>query len=136
MNTHREQAQITVLRGGDEFARMIRVAIDDGDTAFADKALEQAELRLQVIGEARMIIQMIARDVGEGGRGNLDAVEPELVEPVARGFEREMLDALVLQSGELGMQRDRIRRRVRKLHVAGGGIDAERAEARCLASLR
>ena len=72
-----------------------------------------------------MIIHVIARDVGESRCSHIDPVETELIEPVARGFQRQMLDAFLLQPRELGMQRDRIGRRVRELHVPGRRIDAE-----------
>ena len=51
-----------------------------------------------------MIIQMIARNIGEGGRRETDAVKAALLEPMARGFEREMRDAILSKPGENGVQ--------------------------------
>ena len=41
-----------------------------------------------------MVVEMVARQVGEAAGREPHAVEPVLVEPVRRGFEREMGDAL------------------------------------------
>ena len=118
MSADGHDAQTAALRDGDEVVRMIRVAIDDRDAALAHKALEQAELRLRGTPRTSRGNPVIARDVGESRRRHIDPVETELVEPMARGFEREMIDAFVLQPRELSMQLDRIGRRVRELHVA------------------
>ncbi len=40
----------------------------------------------------------------------MDAVEPALIEAVARGFERQMLDAALRELGEQGVQPDRVGR--------------------------
>ncbi len=57
---------------------------------------EQAELGVEVILEAWMIILMVARDVREGGCGDVHAVETVLIKPVAGGFQRQALDAIGL----------------------------------------
>ena len=45
------------------------IDIDDRGGAFRQKLGEQAELLLEIILEARVIVQMIARDIGEGAGG-------------------------------------------------------------------
>ena len=62
--------------------------------------------------EVGVIVEVVAGDVGEAGRGQADAVEPELVEAVARGLHRGVGDALVGEVGEQAVQRDRLGRGV------------------------
>ena len=88
-NADGDEAQAATLRGSDEFARMVRVAIDHRDTAVAHEPAKQTELGLEVVLEGLVIVQMIARDVGEGCGGHIDAVETELIDSVAGGFQRE-----------------------------------------------
>ena len=64
---------------------------------------------------------MVAGQVGEGGGGDRDAVEPELVEAVARRLDRDVLDAGRGQLGEIAMQRDRVGRRQRAGTAARAG---------------
>src|SRR5689334_17136383 len=73
---------------------------------------------------------MIAGEVGEGGGGERQTIEAELIEPVARRFERDMLNAGLGERREIAMEGDRIR-----CCEAAGLLDAgsekpDRAEAR------
>ena len=61
--------------------------------------------------------------------GEPDAVEPALVEAVARGLHRGMGDAVVGEFREQLVQRDRIGRGQRAIFVAAGRDDAGRADA-------
>ena len=60
---------------------------------------------------------------------SLHAVEPALVEPVARGLHRRMGDAVVGEFGQQPVQRDRIGRGQRAIVVAAGRDDAGGADA-------
>src|SRR6185437_13041637 len=51
--------------------------------------------------------------VGEGGGRHGEPVESELIEPVTRGFESDVIDARARQSVEFAVERNRIR---------GGGL--------------
>ena len=79
--------------------------------------------------ERRMVVEMIARQIGEGARARSDAVEPALLEPVARGLERQMRDPLAASSAERLVKLDRIGV-VSSRDLARRRLDAERAEAR------
>ena len=57
---------------------------------------------------------MVAGDVGEARRRQVHAVEPALVEPVARGLHRRVGHALVGELGQQPVQRDRLGRGVRR----------------------
>ena len=75
-----------------------------------DEIAEQPQLCIEVMRDIRMIIHVVARQIGKAAGGDAHAVEPVLVEPVRRGLEREMGDALARDLVELLMQRDRVRR--------------------------
>ena len=79
-----------------------------------------------------MIVEMIAREIGEGAGGEAHAVEPPLLEPVARRFEREMGDVVAGKIGHDLVQLDRIGRGEVAGHRAAGRDESDRAEARRL----
>ena len=73
---------------------------------------------------------MVAGDVGERAGGEVHAVDAALLEAMARGFKRQMIDT---GSGKLGqdrMQLDRIRGGMRQHLGARRPDHADRAEAR------
>jgi hypothetical protein len=76
-----------------------------------------------------MIIEVIAGDVGERPRGNAQAVEAELVEPVRGRFYREMRNAIRGQGVERAMQRDGIRRGQRAVGFAARRYNSDCADA-------
>ena len=63
--------------------------------AWRQQLAEQAELLREILLEARVIVQMVARDVGEGACRKHDAVDAALLQAVARRFERQMGDAVL-----------------------------------------
>ena len=70
------EAKVPFARGGNEFVRMGRIGIDDGDPVITHDLLEETELDLEVGRKALVIVEMIARDVREGGSGNVRAGGP------------------------------------------------------------
>src|SRR6266852_2902638 len=109
---------------------MIRVGIHHCNAAVFHQLAEQAELGGEVILETRMIIEMITRDVGEAGRRNLHAVQAVLIQAMARGLERQMVDAFILQPCELGVEPHWIGRGVAERNMPRRRVDSDRAEAR------
>ena len=85
---------------------------------------------------ARMIVEMIARQIGVGAGRNAHAVQPMLIETVRRRFHRQMRHALVGQLIERAMQLDRIGRGQRAVGLALRRHDADGAEARRLQAER
>ena len=77
-----------------------------------------------------MIVEVLVREVGEGRRRKPHAVQPVLVETVARRLDREMLDALAGERGEVLVKLDRIGGREAGLASQSRREDAERADAR------
>ena len=118
------------LRGGDDGLRVLVVDIDDRGAARFDEDREEPQLGGEVGLEAQVIVQMIARDVGESAGGNAQAVEAVLIEPMRGRLDRKMGDLIAGESVERSVQRDRIRRRQRAVGGAAGRDDTDSADAR------
>ena len=118
------------LRGGDDGLRVLVVDIDDRGAARFDEDLEQPQLGGEVGLEAQVIVQVIARDVGESAGGNVQAVEAVLIEPMRGRLDRKMGDLIAGESVERSVQRDRIRRRQRAVGGAARRDDTDSADAR------
>jgi hypothetical protein len=73
------------------------VGVDHRAAAVGHQRLEQPQLRREIGLDRRMVVEMIAAEIGEGAGRDPDAVEPVLVEPVRGRLDREMRDALARQ---------------------------------------
>ena len=71
LEADREQLQPAALHHRDDFVDMIRIAIDDRNAVSADKPIEQANLRLEVLLKGRVIVHVVARDVRERRRRHI-----------------------------------------------------------------
>ena len=91
---------------------------------------EQLGLRSSVALERAVIVQVIARQVGEHRGIEAHPVDAVLVERVRRHFHRETSHACVAQFGELTVHRDGIRGRVRPCLQCIDAAEAERARVR------
>ena len=91
---------------------------DGGAIRRITRSLEQPQLGVEVMRDIRMIIHVVARQIGKTAGSDAHAVEPELVEPVRGSLEREMRDAVACDLVELAMQRDRIGRGQRAIDGA------------------
>ncbi len=83
-----------------------------------DEIGEQPQFCVEIMRHVRMIIHVVAREIGETAGGDAHAVEPVLVEPVRGRLEGEMRHAFAGDLVELPVQRDRIRRRQRAVDGA------------------
>ena len=90
--------------------RALAVGIGDGDAAGRQQLLEQARLGGKVGVHRGVIVEMLVRQVGEGRRRELEAIEPMLVEAMARRLDGKMGNALACQGREIGMELHRIGR--------------------------
>ena len=90
---------------------------------------KQPQFGGEVMRDVGMIIHVIARQIGKAAGRDADAVEPELVEAMRRGFERQMGDAVLRNLIELAMQRDRIGRRQRSINGSVRRHQSDRADA-------
>ena len=67
---------------GDHLVRVLVIDIDDRRGAGREQVLEQPQLGGEIGVECWMIVEMIARDIGEAGGCDTQTVEPVLVEAV------------------------------------------------------
>ena len=118
-----------LFRGRDHLPGIAIVDVDHRRAVGRDHFVEQPQLGGEVVLEGRVIIQMVAGDIGEGAGRDPHAVEPVLVEAVAGRFERQMRHAVARQLVQRAMQLDRIGRGVRAVCLARGRHHADRAEA-------
>src|SRR5262249_46396943 len=84
------------------------VGIQDGATAGLEQVAKQALLGGTVRGHVAMIVEVIARQVREGGSRDLDAVETVWRGAGARCLDGCEVGPLRTQFGEVAMQRDRV----------------------------
>ena len=127
---HSEDRQPSPLGGGNHSVGAVVVGVDDRHGTRQREFQEQPQLGGEVGLEARMIVEVIARNIGEGSGGDVQAVEPILIEPVRGRFDCEVGDAFAGELIERAVQRNRIGRRQRTVGLPGRRNNADRADAR------
>ena len=91
------------FRGGDEIVGMFGIGIDHRRHRLpAPLRVNRRSLAVEVLLEGRMIIHMVAGDVGEARPPRSHAIQPVLIQPVAGGLHRQMIDAVLLQLAPAG----------------------------------
>ncbi len=98
----------------------------------SQKVGEQAPLCGPVGGHVAVIVQMVARQVGEGRRRDPHAVQAILVEAVARGLQDQVADAVLGEARQAAVQLDGVGRGQRPGCAGPRRGQAEGAEARRL----
>ena len=78
----REEAQPPPARRRHHRVGLLVVGGDHGGTAGNDQIGEQPELGGEIIFQRRMIVEMVAAEIGEGAGRHPNAVEPALIEAV------------------------------------------------------
>ncbi len=120
-----DRAQVQPAGGGDvaqcSQGRRVHVGVGDCGGTGGQQFGEQAQLGGAVGGLGAVIVEMVAREVGEAGGGKPNAVQPVLVQAVGRRFHGRVLDAGFRQAGEGSGETDRVRR-----GEAGAGCEARR----------
>ena len=119
---------------GRESRHALVVGVEHGGPVRRHDPLEEARLGGEVGVGVRVVIHMIAGDVGERRRGDADAIQPVLREPMTGCFQRQMVDAVFRELGEHAVQLDRVRRRVPERLPFTLRADAEGAEGSSLAA--
>ena len=79
---HSDKTQATSARCVDHLMRHVVIGGDHRRAAVHDQIGEQPQLGREIMRDVRMIIHVIARQVGEAAGVDAHAVEPELIEPV------------------------------------------------------
>ncbi len=92
----------------------------------ANKLAEQPQLGLAIGVHVLVIVEMVAAEIGKAHGLKAEAVEPALVEPVAGGFQGDVVDAAGLEHRQARVQRQRIGRRER----CPGGQSCRRSRCR------
>ena len=115
---------------------MLGIGVDDGGPARRQQLGEQAQLGGEIGLHGRVIVEVVAAEIGEGGGLQPHAVEPVLVEAVRGGLEGQVRDALGRQLGQRLVQRDGIGRGERAVDAAVGLDEADGAERGGLAAER
>ncbi len=106
------------------------VAVQDRLTARCQQIGKQPLLGGAVLGQVAVVVEVVTRQIGEGGGGDRHAVEAKLGEPVTGRLDRHMLDALADQCGEIAVEPDGVGCRQRAGATAGRRRHSQRAEAR------
>src|SRR5262249_58445539 len=86
---------------------MLVVGSDDRRATRHDEVAEQPELGGEIGFECRVVVEVVAAEIGEAAGFYAHAVETVLVEPVRGRFHGEGGNALVGKHGERGLQLDR-----------------------------
>ena len=90
--------------------------------------VEQAHLGGEIGVERAVVVEVVARQVGEGGRREAHAVEAALLDAVRGRLHREMRDTVGGEPVEALVQGDRVGGRQRAVDAAIRRDDADRAE--------
>src|SRR6516164_4734628 len=106
------------------------VSVEDGRPAWVQKRGEQPLFRGAVLRHIAVIVKVIPGQVGKPGCRHGETVKPALVEAVARGFDRYVLNATRNQTCEITVERDRVRGRQSAGARPGRGHQTESTKAR------
>src|SRR5262249_33432024 len=77
-------------------------------TTRLDPTLEQAQLGGKISAERRVIIEMIAPEIGEAAGAHVHAVETALIESMRGGFDGEMRPTFARELIERAVQGNRV----------------------------
>ncbi len=104
------------------------VSVDHGRRALGQQFVEQAQLGQEVVLGVLVIVEMVVTEVEERASREAHAIEAALRQAVAGSLHGEMLDAVLRQLGQHGVQRHGIGRSEAFGCRAIGADQAERAE--------
>jgi hypothetical protein len=117
---HRQKPQPALLRASHDLARVCVIDIDDASPMRLDQFREQPQLGGKIRRHRRMIIEVIAADIGEGTGRDPHRVKTTLIEPMRGGLHRKMGHALVGKRIERAVERDGIGRGERAIDLTLG----------------
>jgi hypothetical protein len=102
------------------FLRPGIISEDHRRRAFRKQRVEQAHLRRHVVVHGRVIVHVVAAQIGKSRNAQGHPVKPALIEAVARGLHRRMGHAFARQFGKQPVQRHWVGRRQRAVFGASG----------------
>ncbi len=132
----REQSAVAPARHGADAPRQSLQQRATEDIVGVDHGMrdagqiEQGALRRAVLRHVAVIVEVIAREIGEDRDARLHAVETPLREPVRRGLHRHVPDAEIAEFREQGLQSHGVGRGVLRGPQFTGQAVPERADDR------
>jgi hypothetical protein len=102
--------------------------VDVDDARGEARPIEQLRLGRRVGFHRAVVVQMIAREIGESGRVETHAADARLIERVRGNLHRDACRAVRAQLRELPVNAHRVRRRVRALRQRARLSESERAD--------
>ena len=137
MSSHRDDMQVALPRHRDDRLRLLLIGRNDRPAGGLDQIGEQPQLRSEIGVERRMIIEMIAAEIGERAGRHPQPIETILVQPMGRRLDDQMRHALAGKAAHGSMQCDGVRRRESAIGLALWRDEPHCADAgRCEAELR
>ena len=129
-----DQPQPALARHRAQGLELRHVGVQHRRGAGRQQGVEEPALGREVGLGGAVVVVVVARQVRERRRLELQPVEPALVEAVARRLEAEPVDALARELGERAVQLDRVGGGERRGRRAALGLDAEGADRGGLAA--
>ena len=129
------QGQAAIGRDVGHLAAALAVDVDDGSGAVLQHAVEQKGLGREIFVKARVVIQVILAEIGEGPGLDPHPVQAALIQSVAGGLHRGMGDARGDRLGQDAVQGQRIGGGMGKLRLVIA-LDPHRAQADRLVAQR
>ena len=111
-----------------------RIGVQHGGTAVGQKFGEEAHLGGEIALHVAVIVEVVARQVGEGRRLDPDPVQAELVEAMTGGLHDQVIEAVLGKPGETAVQIGRVGRGQRSRRLRMGRRHPQGAEAGRLAA--
>src|SRR5271169_3161087 len=113
-----------------ESRKFAAVTIQDCRLPRSQQLGKQPFLGGAVLPHVAVIVEMIAGQIGKASSGNREAVEAKLGETMARRLDRDVLDPLFAEGGEIAVEGDRVGRRQRARAASARPHQPERADTR------
>ncbi len=108
---------------------MVVIGNDDRGSVRLHQIGEQAQFRAKIVFDGRMIVHVIARQIGERAGVDAHTIQPVLVEAVRGRLERQMRHAFAGDLVQRLVQRNRIRGRQRAVDRSLRRDEADGADA-------
>jgi hypothetical protein len=113
---------------------VLGIGVDDGNAVGRQQLGKEPQLGRQIGLHARVVVEVVAAEIAEGGGPQAHAVEPVLVEAVRGGLQGQMRNALGRQLRQRLVQGHRVGRGERPVYAAIRLDEAQRAQrGRCVA---
>ena len=120
LGAHGEEVLAPLSRDGGHLQASLAVDVDDGGAVLGQDAIEEPRLRSEVVLDARVIVEVVAAEVGEARRAQPHPVEPPLRQAVGGRLHRRVGHAGRRHLRQQAVERDGLGRGV----AQGRGVGA------------